>query len=304
MAEIDAQEVAPRLLKTERLPHDWMPEETDPARLDLELLDLRTDCIARANTLYEKHDTFRRYSLMAMATVPVSGIIAYPHYHHLTAIELRVERLRYPQKVRTARMYCGIFGSYFIGGLFFWPSSWGFRARAERFRTHSRYYDSLAWDASVVRSELERGTLDPAGVTKRDHDRRQVAREYEAKALERKAMETGDFDAATEQIMAHQNPEVREAFERQLMLQQSFTTPADGEGGAAAADGGIFGTSLLKAASSTMNRDVVYDAYGTPLPPAEADRLTARRTAAAALSPLAQLRYILLERRYVLDGMQ
>jgi hypothetical protein len=269
---------------------DWLPTELPHDQLEVELAMMRNECLARANNLLEKEGSFRRYSLMAMASLPVAAFFCIKPYYFITEVQHRVERMRRPQKVKTARLVLGVLGTYCGFGLFLWPSSYGFRARADRIQRLAMYFDALSWDAGVLRHQLLRDTIDPVEILNRDAERRARAQEERDK----------DADAEEEEaklaaMMFHPDPT-----EEDEEAKKTLDTPKEEV------------ESLLKAQlmkepegeeSEADTRPAVRDPYGAPLSWRAQEALERRYAAAYDLPPWSQLFHRLQERRYSLEQM-
>jgi hypothetical protein len=288
-------------LRTER-DDDWLPLDTSADQVEVELMLLRNECHARAKNLLTKAISYYRYSWMAMATLPVAAIVAYPQFRFLTAKELRVDRLRRPQQVRTATMGAATLTIYGVIGLFLWPSRYGFRQRADRMTRHSRFYDSLAWDAGVTRNEVRRGSFDAVEFLRREGERaEEAALRREDEAMHEQVRKTGhgpDVDQQDAGLIGN-DADVQKALQAQLMQKP-----------ASAADETLKTPSVVDAEEATTPAAAaepqlygVEDVYGRQLSAYEAGRLHVRKAAADALSPLGQVWYRFEERRWALQKL-
>jgi hypothetical protein len=266
---------------------DWTPIDLAEDQLEVELGMMRNECLARANNLLDKETAYRRYSLMAMASLPISAAVLLKPYWFLTETQHRVERMRRPQKVRSMRMLVTVLGTYVGFGIFLWPSNYGFRARADRMQRLAMYFDALSWDAGVLRHQLMRGTIDPEELMSRDAERRAVAQserenagaeEEETLAALLYKPEPTEADAEAQATLGTPKEEVDAAFKSQLLLKSDDATEA-------------------------AARPTVRDPYGATLGYTASEALERRAALAADLPAWSRLFHKLQERRFSLEQM-
>ena len=76
------------------MPDDWTPVKMSSENIEVELSLMRNECLARANSLLDKEIAYRRYSVIAMGTVPVAFLACLNPLSFLTEAHNRVERMR------------------------------------------------------------------------------------------------------------------------------------------------------------------------------------------------------------------
>jgi hypothetical protein len=332
MGEVDSVDAFGQL-RTDRDVR-WVPLDTTVDQLDVDLALLRTECQTRASQLLLKAQTYRRHSWMCMSTVPAAALLAAPHIHFLVAKERRVERLRFPQRVRSRTYAAGVLSMYAVCGLFYWPSQYGFRHRAERMARLSGWFDGLAWDAGVARNEIRRGTFDASELIGREATRKEeIAARREEEADLAAIRRTGKPRDQVEQqpqappssapeleyipVEGHTKDEIQAALAQQLMV-RGAAAPADAPTPVKASTS-VSGTPLpeepqptyaaqlddkiMNTAAKAAGRQVQHDPYGRVLSAEEADLFAARKAAAEELSSLGQVWHRFEERRWALQAL-